>query len=135
MDLVVDANILFAALITNNKTAELLFEDMFHLYAPEYLLDEFEEHREEIVKKSKRPDEDFDRFLKIVKKRISFYPYEDFKKKMKKARKLTSDPDDTEYVALALSIGAEIWSNDKKLKDIEGIKVLSTMDLVDQIKE
>ncbi|MFO8052177.1 MAG: PIN domain-containing protein [Thermoplasmatota archaeon] len=59
MDLVVDANVLFAALIKDNKTAELLFKDIFHLYAPEFLLEEFEKHEDEIIDKSKRPRKEF----------------------------------------------------------------------------
>lgn len=80
MDLVVDANILFAALIRNNKTAELLLKDKFHLFAPEYLLEEFVEHKEEIIRKSDRPREEFNKFLEILKKRIMFCPYDNFKK-------------------------------------------------------
>ncbi len=44
MDLIVDANILFAALIKNSMTAKLMFVERLHLYAPEFLLDEFEKH-------------------------------------------------------------------------------------------
>jgi predicted nucleic acid-binding protein len=39
MDLIVDANILIAALIKQSTTAELMLEDSIHLYAPEFLLD------------------------------------------------------------------------------------------------
>lgn len=42
MDLVVDANILFSVLIKKGKTEELLFKDTIHLFAPEFLFDEFE---------------------------------------------------------------------------------------------
>ncbi len=130
MDLVVDANVLFAALIKDNKTAELLFKDMFHLFAPEYLLEEFIEHKEEIIDKSDRPREEFERFMNILKKRITFYPSNDFKYHTERALKITPDPDDVEYVALALSIKASIWSNDKALKNIKGMDVYSTGDLI-----
>jgi len=39
--LVLDANILFAALIKDSLTAELIIKDELQLYAPEFLLDEF----------------------------------------------------------------------------------------------
>jgi predicted nucleic acid-binding protein len=38
MDLVVDANILFAALIKDSITSELMLHEDMHLYAPEFLL-------------------------------------------------------------------------------------------------
>ena len=41
MILVIDANILFSALIKNSLTAELLFEPTLKLYAPEFLIEEF----------------------------------------------------------------------------------------------
>ena len=39
MDLVVDANILFAALIKENITSEFLLKREFNLFAPEFILD------------------------------------------------------------------------------------------------
>ncbi|MHA2473510.1 MAG: PIN domain-containing protein, partial [Promethearchaeota archaeon] len=46
MDLVVDANILFAALIKDNITSELLLKREFHLFAPEFIFEEFEKYRD-----------------------------------------------------------------------------------------
>ena len=43
-DLVVDANILFAALIRRGGTAELLLDRRLRLFAPEFLLQEFAKH-------------------------------------------------------------------------------------------
>jgi len=53
MYLIVDANILFAALIKQGKTDELLFVDHLHLFAPEFILIEFEKHKKEILQKQK----------------------------------------------------------------------------------
>ncbi len=39
MDLVVDANILFAALIKKGITSELFFEDELYLITPEFILE------------------------------------------------------------------------------------------------
>ncbi len=38
MKLVIDANILFAALIKDSTTAEILFNKNINFYAPEFLL-------------------------------------------------------------------------------------------------
>ena len=64
MDLVVDANILFAALIKDGITAKLLFLDDLHLYAPEFLLDEFNKHRNYLLNKTHRTKEDFNEISK-----------------------------------------------------------------------
>ena len=50
MDLIVDANILFAALIKDSITMGFFFNRDFHLFAPEFLLEEFYKHKEEILK-------------------------------------------------------------------------------------
>ena len=59
MDLVIDANILFAALIKEGVSIELIFNENFHLFAPEFLLEEFTKYKNEILKKTKRTDEEF----------------------------------------------------------------------------
>ncbi len=50
MDLVIDANILIAALIKQRTTYTLLFNNKLHLYSAEYLFSEIEEHKKEILK-------------------------------------------------------------------------------------
>jgi predicted nucleic acid-binding protein len=60
MDLVVDANILFASLIKDSLTAELLFVDHFHLHAPEFLLEELDKYRALLLEKTRRSNEDFE---------------------------------------------------------------------------
>ncbi|MBI5332429.1 MAG: hypothetical protein HZB65_02565 [Candidatus Aenigmarchaeota archaeon] len=54
MDLVVDANILFSALIKDSFAHNLLFNERFHLFTPDYIFSEFEKHKEEILKKTER---------------------------------------------------------------------------------
>ena len=40
------------------------------------------------------------------------------------------DPKDIDYVALAYKLNCPLWTNDKKLKKLQCIKVLSTEDLL-----
>ena len=48
---------------------------------------------------------------------------------VEEAEKLTPDPDDMAYFALALKLNCAIWSNDKKLKDQNKIKIYNTHEL------
>jgi predicted nucleic acid-binding protein len=41
MRLIVDANILFSALIKDSSTAKILVDDRLKFYAPEFLFEEF----------------------------------------------------------------------------------------------
>ncbi len=77
MDLVIDANILFAALIKESFNYSLLFSGRFHLFASEYIFTEFAEHKEEIIKKTERTTEDFYRLVEVLKRRITIIPLEE----------------------------------------------------------
>lgn len=53
MELVIDANILFSALIKKSVTAELIFNENLMLYAPDFFIEEFVKYQELITKKNK----------------------------------------------------------------------------------
>ncbi|MDI6737912.1 MAG: PIN domain-containing protein [Nanoarchaeota archaeon] len=130
MDIVIDANILFAALIRKSITSELLFREGLHLYAPEFLFVEFEKYRELIKKKTERTDAEFDEFFGILERRIALVPYEEIKPFVAKAGRISPDRKDVPYVALALKMNIAIWSNDKPLKNKQkAVKVYSTEEI------
>ena len=56
MDFVVDANIIFAALIKGNLNYKLFFLKNLYLYSPEFILIEIEKHKELIIEKSEHDD-------------------------------------------------------------------------------
>lgn len=117
MDLVVDANIIFAALIKDSFSYYLLFSGRFHLFTPEYVFTEFEKHKEEILEKTERTTEEFFRLLEVLKRRIILVPLEELTTYVEEAEKISPDPADMAYFALALKYGCAIWSNDKALKE------------------
>jgi predicted nucleic acid-binding protein len=130
MELVVDANVLFSAAITDSKTAELMMRDNLKLYAPEYLFKEFAKYEDTLLEKTHRSEEDFQKFLKILEKRIELVPKEEFEHRLSEAREVTPDPDDAAYFALALHRQARIWSDDRDLQQQEEVDVLTTEELV-----
>jgi len=130
MDLVVDANVLFAALIKEGLSYHFLFSDKFHLFTPEYIFIEFEKHQEEILQKSERTKEDFFHLLEILKRRIVLVPLEELAPYVSEAENLTPDSKDMAYFALALKLNCSIWSNDKALKEQNKVLVYHTHELV-----
>jgi putative PIN family toxin of toxin-antitoxin system len=135
MELVIDANILISALVkAKGFTYDLIFNEKIKLYAPEYLLEEFKEHKDEILTKSKLTNEELELFLSLVSERIEFIPYSDFEKFINDATKITPDPDDTKYFALALKLNCPIWSNDKRLYKQNSVKIYSTDELIEMIR-
>lgn len=131
MDLIIDANILFAAFITSGKTEELIFRDEFHLFAPEFLFEEFEKYEDIILKKTHRTHEEFQQVMNVLKKRIKILPNEDSIKYLEKAKEVCPDENDVEYFALALNLKCAIWSNDKEIKNQSVVKIFSTKELID----
>lgn len=135
MRLVVDANILFAALIKEGSTAELLISDKLQLFAPEFLFSEFTKYEELILKKNHRSNEEFNEFLELLKEQITIVPKKEITPFIDKVEKISPDPKDTVYLALAFALKSNIWSNDKKLKEGQNkIIILSTDEKTNLIK-
>lgn len=134
MDLVVDANVIFAALIKEGTSYELLFEEQFNFSTPDYILSEFEEHKEEILKKTGKTKEEMQILLDVLKRNIKIFQLEELVPYLKDAEEISPDPDDVAYIALALKLKCPIWSNDKSLKQKQdAVEVYSTDELMKRI--
>jgi len=134
MLLVVDANVLFSALIKESGTAELLISDKIELTTPEFILSEFQEHKKEILNKTHRNEEDFYKFLLILENKIEVIPSSELKSFLNKARVISPDIGDVPYFAAAIKCNCPIWSEDKELRKQNKIKVYSTSELLKIIK-
>lgn len=77
MDIVMDANILFAALIRDNVSRNLLVSEELVLYAPDFILKEMEKYKEELVQKTEKSATDFEAVLALLKKRMTLVPLKD----------------------------------------------------------
>jgi len=132
--LVIDANILFSALIKNRLTSKLLFEEDFILYAPEFIVEEIQKYENFLLKKTSRTKEGFIQIIHILKEIITVIPKEEYSNFIEEAEKFSPDEKDAIYLALALKLKCAIWSNDKKLKQQDRIKIFSTEDLVKELK-
>jgi predicted nucleic acid-binding protein len=132
MKLVVDANILFSFFEKDSFTRRfMLSHPELELFTPTYVFDELDKHKGEIESKSKIND----RVFELTKTRLLAYvnpvPLGEFKKFWEEAKRVSPDPDDAEYFAVALKLGCPIWSNDGKLKDQPKVKVLSIAELLE----
>ena len=131
MELVIDANILMSAIIaTQGKTFDLIFNEQIRLFSVDKLRTELEKHKLEILEKSGLHEPEFDMFISLICSKINFVPYGEIEMFTKQAEQISPDPNDTEYFALALKLGCAIWSNDKKLKQQDKIRIHSTDELL-----
>ena len=133
MDLIIDANIVFASLIKLSTTAEIILNENFHLFAPEYLFDEIQKYENYILDKTKRSKDEFYAFFEMLKDIITIIPVEEFKKYIKKAEEITPDIKDIYYLALALRLHCPFWSNDTKLNKQKLVKIYSTKEILSLI--
>ncbi|MEJ2294922.1 MAG: PIN domain-containing protein [Candidatus Lokiarchaeota archaeon] len=133
MKLIVDANILLAALIKKGLTAELLISDKLQLLAPEFLLIEFSKYKNLILNKTHRKEKEFNHFLELLREQITIIPKKEITPFMDEAIKISPDPKASIYLACAISLKSNIWSNDKKLKHGQKrITVYSTEELIEK---
>jgi len=134
MLLVVDANELFAAVIARGVALDLFFDGRLELVSPRFILDEFREHRPEIVKKSGLSEGDVSSFLLLLSPKIRFFETEEFKEFLPEAKRISPDPNDVEYFGLALKLNCPIWSEDGELKRRQStVKVFSTAELIEHL--
>jgi predicted nucleic acid-binding protein len=135
MDLVIDANIVFSALINSSgSSCDLLFSDRLNLSAPEFLKEEIEKHKKEILMKTGLDEKELDIALSLLFTKIKLVPFSEFKQHSQKAKSICPDPDDTEYFALAMALKCPVWSNEKRLKLQEMISVINTAEMIELLK-
>jgi len=85
--LVVDANVVFSALISG-KLTETFLSPKLELFAPELLFIEIRKHTEEIKQKSYFSDKDFEILLELLEKRVKIVAMERFIYKFNEAKEL-----------------------------------------------
>lgn len=131
MELVLDANVLFAALISDSHTRHLLTFRGLRLYAPELLFEEFDSNLDILSEKTGLSADELKRLLDELAffSDLRIIPLADFKHMLPDAVKVSPDPGDSLYFALALYLNYPIWSNDKQLKNQNAVKIISTKEL------
>jgi len=137
LELVVDANILFSALLAKGMTRALIFNSQLKLYAPEYLLTEFNEHLqtdEEIRMKLRQTKEETDCVVHELLHNIEITPLTDYRHLIEKALEISPDEFDSIYFALALHLRIPLWSNDKRLKNQSVVKVFNTREVLNMLR-
>jgi len=137
MKIVVDANVLFSALIKNSKTRKLILNYEGFLLFPSFIFEEIEKHKKYLLKKSNMCEEDFNKLLDIILEKFFIVPSKMLLKHRNNALKIVKNIDinDVIYFACALSFPESvIWSNDKKLKEQSKINVFNTSEIADLFK-
>ena len=128
MNIVIDTNVFVSALIKEGLTRDLITNSYHTFLFPEFELQEIENHKEEILKKSKLSRKDFYtllfnllKYVKIIRiGRIIIYR-EEANEIMGKI-----DKNDAQFIATALAFNCIIWSDSKHFQKQNKIKVFTT---------
>ncbi len=131
MKIVVDTNILITYFWKENVFEKLTKNYSIDCFSPEYALVELNKYKDLIMEKANIGEEEFEKKKLNLALSIDFISEEYYKKSLKKALKITSDPNDIDFIALALFLKTSLWSNDKGLKKQKTIPVFSTEDLLE----
>lgn len=127
MKLVVDANILFSFFKKASSTRRfILSHPEIELFTPVYVFDELEEHKRDVKFKAKIDEGIFELSKKELSEYVTILPLEEFKDFWAAAKQISPDLDNVEYLAVALSLGCAIWSNDRDLKEKQSRVVVVT---------
>jgi len=132
MRLVLDTNILIAALIKDSITRRILLLPDLEFLLPAFALDELARHRAKIVRAARLKGDEIDLLLTLLLTSVAVVPYERIAPYLSDADVLIGaiDPDDVPFVALALAEEHDgIWSNDRAFKDLPGIQHWTTTSL------
>jgi|Deesub1362B_J571_1020462.scaffolds.fasta_scaffold17151_1 predicted nucleic acid-binding protein len=132
MILVVDAEVIFAALIARGFTLQLikiLSDHGVDLISPDYVSDEIRRRKDKIIRFSGLNEAQLDFVLNLIFERIKIISSKEYIQYFEEAGKLAPHKIDIPYFALALAKNSAIWSNEKSFKQQSKVKILSTNEL------
>ena len=134
MRLVTDANIAFSLLKKGSFTRKLAKKHSLDLYSHKFILEELEEHSDELCRLLNISIDKFERIKEILSKLINL-KVKVSPQQLNWARLLITDPDDALYLALALKLNCPIWSEDLHFKEQSVREVFKTKELKEFLEE
>ncbi len=129
-----NTNVLFSFFGKSAITREVIFLLSGRIISPEFAIEELREHKDEVIKKAKISESEFSEIINVLREHVIFVEESFYAEFIPLALEISPDKDDADFVALALKVNAPLWSNDKRLKEIREIEVLSTRELLKLLK-
>lgn len=142
MKLVADTNILITYFWADSVFRSLAVKQDFELISPEYTLEEINKHQNEIIRKSKITQKEFEKARQDLAICVEFIPLEEYTPFLEQAKSLIESIDakhqrelmeDIDFIALALKTTCPIWTHDKLLKIQNRIKIYSTKEILEEL--
>ena len=133
MKVTVDANILFSALLKKSLTRRIWFVPEIRLFAPRFLLREFQKYASYLEKKYQGNTAEFQSLCEKLLDQVVFVQDDELKPYMPAAASLSNDPKDWLYLACALKEDTIIWSDDREFKKQARIETKTTQEMKEEV--
>ena len=107
------------------------------LHAPEHLIYETRKHllgNSDLRRRIGLPLKEIEEIWFILTQNIESHAQVDYQKTYSLALKVAPHSEDAPYLALALSMGIPVWSNDKKMKAQARVKVFTTHEIIEKLR-
>ena len=134
MELVADTNAIIAAILRPGMSRSLIFYPGFRLYSPQQLVEELENNKDELISKSMVEDEEYPGIVRIVLSNVIIVPESDYRAFKDEAKMISPDWKDCAFFAVALQRNCAIWSNEKRLKKQDRIRIYNTAELLEVLQ-
>lgn len=131
MDIVIDTNILFSFFWRESVTRKLIISSNFNLISPIIALEEINKYSNEIIRKTRIKEKEFNEELKKLKEIVKFINKKEYSIFLKEAEEISPDKKDADFFALCLKYNCFLWTKDSLLKMQDKIKVITTEDILD----
>lgn len=139
MILIIDSNVVFAALLKDSATRGLLIDSPFTFYAPETMLKEIRKYEGEICRRAGFKKTEFEILFSLITDNIEIVEKQKYEKYLKDADKLIGavDKGDVPFLALALSMpNGGIWTqNAKHFERQKKIRIWATTDILRHLRD
>ncbi len=130
MQLVVDSNILLAALLKPSITQRLLFSPSFSFLVPEFCVVEIRRQLPKFSRRMKKTTGETQQAFDVILSKVRVVPKEDYAAFKNQAISMLSDQDDWPFLALAIQLHCPIWSNDSGFQKQNICRVFTTNELM-----
>jgi len=137
MRIVLDANIIIAALMGSRGKLTILTSQNYEFYAPKFIIQEIKKYKNEICERTDWTSEEFNVYFDALLLFIDVLDYEQYQDYIDNAKKVIQDRDlkDVDYIACALSTKADfIWSDDKDFSEQQLVKIKTTDEFIEENK-
>lgn len=138
MNIIIDSNILFSALIKDSLTRCLILEYDGYFLCPSKTIQEFKKYYDTIIHKSKLDIDRFNIVMESLFNKLTLVQDDILAPYISQSIEILKNIDIDDFLFIACTLAypdSNLWSNDSALKKQNVIKVLNTKEIIAKFKD